>query len=113
VKALFVVKDAETKIMKAVRLIVRRFHPEKIILFGSRARGNARPDSDADLLVVMRLNGSRHRLVTRMRVCVSGIGLPKDIVLVTPREFELYKNVPGTIVYPAMREGKVLYERAS
>lgn len=110
---LFVVKDAEAKIMRAVRLLVNQFHPEKIILFGSRARGDARPDSDADLLVVTKLRGSRHRLATKMRVCVSGIGISKDIVLVTPREFRLYKNVPGTIVYPALREGKVLYEIAA
>ena len=107
------VKDADAKIMKAVRLLVDRFHPKKIILFGSRARGNARPDSDADLLVVTNLRGSRHRLATRMRICVSGIGIAKDIVLVTPREYKLYKNVPGTIIYPASREGKVLYEVAS
>ncbi len=111
--ALFAVKDPETKIFEAVRRIVRRFRPEKIILFGSRARGDPRPDSDADLLVVMRVRGSRRRKAAQIDLALAGIGMPKDVLVITPEEFIRYRDIVGTIVYPAVREGKVLYDAAA
>jgi len=110
VRALFVVENPEAKINEAVRRIVRRFRPEKIVLFGSRARGDARPDSDADLLVVMKFRGSRRRKASEIDLALAGIGMPKDIVIVTPGEFERHREVVGTVVYPAVREGRVLYD---
>ena len=106
-------EDPDSKIEAAVRRIVRRFRPEKIILFGSRARGDPRPDSDADLLVVMRVRGSRRWKASEIDLALAGIGMPKDIVLVTPEEFKRYRDVVGTVVYPAVREGKVLYDCAA
>lgn len=111
--ALFVVKDADAKITEAVRRIVQRFRPEKIILFGSRARGDALPDSDADLLVVMKVRGSRRRKASEIDLALAGIGIPKDVILVTPDEFQRYRDIVGTVVYPAIREGKVLYDSAA
>ena len=108
--ALFAVENPDAKIEAAVRRIVRRFHPEKIILFGSRARGDPRPDSDADLLVVMKVRGSRRLKAARIDLALAGIGMPKDIVIVTPGEFARYRDVVGTVVYPAVREGMVLYD---
>jgi len=105
-----VVENPEAKINEAVRRIVRRFRPEKIVLFGSRARGDARPDSDADLLVVMKFRGSRRRKASEIDLALAGIGMPKDIVIVTPGEFERHREVVGTVVYPAVREGRVLYD---
>jgi predicted nucleotidyltransferase len=113
VNALFVVKDADAKITEAVRRIVQRFRPEKIILFGSRARGDALPDSDADLLVVMKVRGSRRRKASEIDLALAGIGIPKDVILVTPDEFQRYRDIVGTVVYPAIREGKVLYDSAA
>ncbi len=107
---LFAVTDPDSKIEAAVRRIVRGFRPEKIILFGSRARGDPSPDSDADLLVVMSVRGSRRRLAARIDLALAGIGMPKDIVIVTPGEFERYRDIVGTVVYPAVREGMVLYD---
>lgn len=107
---MFVVKNPDAKIEEAVRRIVRRFHPEKIILFGSRARGDPGPDSDADLLVIMRVRGSRRQKAARIYLALAGIGMPKDVVLVTPEEFKRHRDVIGTVVYPAVREGKVLYD---
>ena len=96
-----------------VSLIIKNFHPEKIILFGSYARGDAGPDSDADLLIVM--NSGKNRRLRKIEILsnLAGIGLPKDIVIVTPEELEKYADKIGTIVYPALREGKILYEKAS
>jgi predicted nucleotidyltransferase len=101
------------KIDEMARIIVERFDPDKIILFGSHARGDAGPDSDVDLLVVMAVTRRRLDLMVEVRLAVRGMGLAKDIAIVTPEEFEAYRDTVGTIVWPAVREGKVLYERAA
>ena len=62
----------QKKIEEMVRRIVERFHPEKIILFGSHARGTAGPDSDVDLLVVMPVQGSRRRKATEIDLSLIG-----------------------------------------
>lgn len=105
--------SAQEKIQEMVRRIVERFHPEKIILFGSYARGTAGPDSDVDLLVVMPVSGSKRRLAIEIDIAIAGLGLPKDVIIVTPEEVEDYRDQVGTIIYPALQEGKVLYERAA
>jgi len=92
-----------------VRRIVSRFHPERIILFGSHARGDARPDSDVDLLVVLPFSGSKHEKQMEIRLALRDIRIPMDIVVATPEEFLWRKEVPGTIERPAVREGKLLY----
>ena len=98
-------------IERMVRRIVRRFQPEKVILFGSHARGQAGPDSDVDLLVVLPVTGSKREKAVEIGVAVHDFGFPKDILVTTPEEFEWRKDVIGTIEYPAAHEGKLLYER--
>ena len=100
-------------IAEMVRRIVRQFAPEKIILFGSHARGMGGPDSDADLLVVMPVPGSKRRLAEEIDLALAGVGMPKDMIVVTPEEVEKYREIVGTIIYPAVHEGKVLYERVA
>jgi len=102
---------SEQKISEMVQRIVAGFHPDKIILFGSYARGEAGPDSDADLLVVMPVKGSKREKAIEIDVELAGIGLSKDVIVVTAEEVEKYRDVVGTLIYPALREGKVLYER--
>ena len=94
-----------------VRRIVERFHPERIILFGSYARGTAGMDSDVDLLVVKPVQGSKRRERVEIGVALQGMGLAKDIIVSTPEELEQFGQVPGTVLCSALREGKVLYER--
>ena len=94
-----------------VRRLVERFAPEQIILFGSHARGTAGPDSDVDLLVVMPITGSKRAKQLEMRLALHDIRVPKDIVLVTPEEVARRRDIVGTIIRPALREGKVLYVR--
>ena len=94
-----------------VRRIVSRFHPERIILFGSHARGDAGPDSDVDLLVVMPFSGSKREKQLEIRLALSAIHISKDIVVTTPEDFQWRKEIPGTIERPAAREGKILYAR--
>jgi predicted nucleotidyltransferase len=99
-------------IHEMARRLIREFDPDRIILFGSYARGTAGPDSDADLLVVMPVSGSRRLKTVEMERALAGVGLPKDLVLVTPEELERDRRSPGTLVRPALEEGAVLYERA-
>ncbi|MBI2899894.1 MAG: nucleotidyltransferase domain-containing protein [Planctomycetes bacterium] len=91
--------------------IVRLFHPDRIVLFGSRARAEAGPDSDVDLLVVMPVQGSRREKAVQIGAALCGFRVPKDIVVTTPEEFEWRKGVVGTIERPAAREGRVLYAK--
>ncbi|MGD9728364.1 MAG: nucleotidyltransferase domain-containing protein [Nitrospiraceae bacterium] len=93
--------------------IVVRFHPDRIVLFGSHARGEAGPDRDVDFLVVMQRCGSKRKRVVEVYGLLAGIGVPKDMVIVTPKEFEIYRDAPGTVIRTARREGKVLYDRAA
>ncbi len=96
---------------RMVKRLVRRFDPERIILFGSYARGTAHPASDIDLLVVLPLKGSKRAKQVEMRVALHDIPVPKDIVVVTPEEMARQRHVVGTLVKPALQEGKVLYVR--
>jgi predicted nucleotidyltransferase len=97
---------------EAIERITRRFDPLRIILFGSWARGNARPDSDLDLLVVLpHIENKRRAAVEILRV-LNGLPVSKDVVVTTPEEIATRGNVVGHVLRPALREGKVIYERA-
>lgn len=101
------------RIAQMVERIVELFCPERIILFGSYARGRIGPDSDVDLLVVMRGVGRKRQQAAKIHAALAGVGIPKDVVVVSPEELERFRDVVGTIIYPALREGRVLYERAA
>jgi predicted nucleotidyltransferase len=102
---------AGKEIQRMVRQIVSRFHPDRIILFGSHARGDAGPDSDVDLLVVMPFLGSKLEKRLEIRLALKDIHLSKDIVVTTPEDFQWRKEILGTIERPAALEGKVLFAR--
>ena len=91
-----------------VRRIVQVAQPEKIILFGSAARGESRPDSDIDLLVI-KSGVHRRRLAQAIYMNLFGVGRAVDVVVVTPEDVERYKNSPALVIGPALREGKVIY----
>ncbi len=94
-----------------VRIIVERFRPETVVLFGSRARGTAGPSSDVDLLVVAHVDGSKRRFAADIDEALAPLRVPKDIVVATPDEVELSLDAPDSICRSAVREGKVVYER--
>jgi len=95
------------------RRIVERFSPDKIILFGSRARGDAGIDSDIDLLVLFPEVADPNKRAAELYASLAGFPRPMDIVVSTTSRFERYRNVVNTVYWPASREGKVLYERAA
>lgn len=94
-----------------VRTIVEHISPEKVILFGSHAHGNPRPDSDVDLMVVVKEPGNRRAKAAEIYRLLAGAGVAKDVVVVSSEEADAYRNAPGTIIKPALLEGKILYER--
>ena len=96
-----------------VQRIVRRFHPEKIILFGSHARGESGSDSDLDLLIVMPVESSRRAKANEIDLALADRSVPVDVIVVTPDQFERQGEIPGSIVREAVREGRVVYERAA
>lgn len=93
-----------------IQRVVEAARPEKIILFGSAARGQMGPNSDVDLLVIKGGKFNRCRLTTAIYRHLRGKGAPVDVVLVTPEEVERYGDSPYLVLYPALREGKVVYE---
>jgi predicted nucleotidyltransferase len=97
-----VLKDIVARVVKAAR-------PEKIILFGSAARGTMGPNSDVDLLVVKGGKFDRGKLTTAIYHDLFGAELAVDIVVVTPEEVERYCDTPCLVICPALREGKVVY----
>jgi predicted nucleotidyltransferase len=80
-------RNRKKMIREMVNRIVEHFDPEKIILFGSSARGDAGPDSDVDLLVVMPVRGSKREKQLEIRSLLHGIRLAKDIVVSRPEDF--------------------------
>ena len=99
------------KIREAALQIAERFSPERVVLFGSHARGDAGEGSDVDLMVLFsEIENPRDRAV-EIHAALKGCGFPKDILVSTVSRFERYRNVPNTVYWPASREGQILYER--
>ncbi len=97
---------------EVVRRIVRRFDPLQVILFGSWARGDARPDSDLDLLIVLAQAEDKRKIAVRIGNELSDLPISKDIVVTTPEEIAARGDQIGLVLRPALREGKVVYERS-
>jgi len=93
--------------------IVAKFHPLQIILFGSRARGDNKVDSDIDLLVVMPTVAHYRETVHAIRRLVGDVPVAKDILIATPDQLEDERANTAGVIFDALSEGKVLYERPS
>jgi len=98
-------------LQSAILTLAESFQPEKIILFGSQARNDADQHSDVDLLIITEVHGSRRDLMVKMDRALRGSGFARDIVILTPEEFERDKDISGTVARPAWQEGKILYVR--
>ena len=99
----------EADIQEMTRRIVIAANPVKVILFGSRARETARSSSDVDLLVIEYDPVAQHQEAVRLRRLLRDFHVPIDIVVVGQSFTERYGDIPGSVVYPALREGRVLY----
>lgn len=95
-----------------IQRIVQTVHPRRIILFGSAARNQLGPHSDVDLLVVMPDGVHRRQTARRVYRALSGMGIPKGIVVVTESDVRRFTDEPSLVICPALKEGKELYRAA-
>lgn len=93
------------------RRILSVSQPQKILLFGSYARGDYGPDSDLDLLVILEDVESPRAESNRLRRALRGLLAPIDILVATPEQIERHRQTIGLIYQPALDEGKVIYEQ--
>jgi uncharacterized protein len=96
---------------KIVDRILEVARPEKIILFGSAARGKMGPNSDVDMLIVAPNGTHRRHLAQQIYQNMIGVGSPVDIIVITPEDIAKYQHKPALVIEPALREGRVIYER--
>ena len=92
-----------------VQRVVEVAQPERVILFGSAARGDMGPHSDVDLLVV-KDGANRRGLSARIRRNLYGVRAAVDVIVATPDDLERFKDSHGLVIKPALRDGKVVYE---
>ena len=103
-------KINDSLMQEIVSRIVRIVNPLRVIMFGSRARGDARPESDLDLLVVAEDARPRAVRASELYGVLSDIPIPMDILVYQPAEITEWSNVPQAFVTTAVREGTLLYE---
>ena len=105
----------EALLDQMVRAIVDEVDPEQVILFGSRARGNERPDSDIDLIVVesepFGPERSRHQELVRLYHAITGSGISTDVLVFSQEDVDYWRDSLNHVLARALREGQVLYER--
>lgn len=106
-------QSTDAQLTEIIRRIVAVSDPQRIILFGSQARGDAAPDSDFDLLVVKDKVESPRAESARIYRALAGLSTPVDIVVTRSDYVLLHRDVVGTVVRPALREGKMLHARSS
>lgn len=102
-------RSQEEALTEVIRRIVAVAGPEKIIMFGSAARGRMGPHSDIDLLVIKRGEFHRGRLTEEIYMNLRGLTQAVDIIVATPEDVERYKESSVVVIGPAMREGRVVY----
>jgi predicted nucleotidyltransferase len=101
-------RPLQAAVQDAVQRVIEAVHPDKVILFGSAARGDAATTHDIDLLVIKK-GAHRRRMAATLYQRMIGVGWPVDIVVVTPEDVARYGHSPALVIEPALREGKVLY----
>ena len=89
--------------------VVEVAQPDRLILFGSAAHGQMGPDSDIDLLVIKSEVAHRGRLEERIYMNLSGVGVPVDVVVATDEDVARFRDRVGSVIGPALREGRELY----
>lgn len=100
---------SQTEINTLCEEIARKFHPEKIILFGSHAHGKPEWDSDVDLLVIMPFKGSPHQQAVAIRTRIRA-GMALDLLVRTPHQISRRLAMGDSFIREILERGKIIYE---
>jgi uncharacterized protein len=103
--------DSAEVVAKITDVLVQAARPKRIILFGSRARGDAAEDSDFDVMVVEEQPADRFGEMVRLNRLLRGLDAAVDLLVVSEEKFAYWRDVPGNVYFEAASEGRVLYER--
>ena len=96
-----------------VKRIVAVADPEKILLFGSATCGKMGPNSDVDLIIIIKAGVHRRKLAQRLYKELIVVGQAVDLVVATPSDLLRYGDSVGLVYRPALQEGRVIYERTT
>ena len=99
-------------IQRLTELLVKAAKPNRIIMFGSQARGEAGEDSDFDVMVVEETVSDRVAEMVRLNRLLRSLDIPVDLLVVSAEKFNYWCDTPGNVYFEAATEGEVLYEAA-
>jgi len=109
-RKLTAVAEKDPILAEIVRRLIEALHPERIYLFGSRARGDAGPDSDYDLMVVVpHVSEPAHRLAQRAHSVLWGLGTAADILVWSREAFDSRLHLRASLPATILREGTLLH----
>ena len=100
----------KNQINQAVEILSKESTALKVILFGSYARGDADYDSDVDFLVIEKVIKDKRKEMTRLRRALLPLRIPVDIIVSDKNTIDEMGQLPGTAIYWALKEGKVMYD---
>jgi predicted nucleotidyltransferase len=104
-------KNVPKKILHdIIQRIVEVAHPDRIIMFGSAARGEMGPHSDIDLLVIKKSVRNPRDVAAKIYMRLYGVGEAVDIIVVSTEQVEKYRDSPYLVINPATRDGVVIYD---
>jgi predicted nucleotidyltransferase len=104
-------RDTAT-IKRLTELLVKAAKPNRIIMFGSQARGEAGDDSDLDVMVVEESVSDRVGEMVRLNRLLRSLDISVDLLVVSAEKFDYWRDTPGNVYFEAATEGEVLYEAA-
>ena len=97
---------------KLIDIIIEEIDPDKVILFGSRARGDERTSSDYDIMIIKENLNNGRALLKKVYLSLSGIGAPVDLIIIDAKKLMENIDDPFMIYGEALREGRVLYAKS-